>query len=199
MISMIAAVGQNREIGKGGDLVFHLKKDMRFFRETTTGHTVLMGRKTWESLPKKLPNRVNLVATKHPELVKGGTADPEAIDGANHGSKLTDSTPDGIVTDLSEFLEKPDEDVFVIGGEEVYRQMLPKAGVMYLTEIAKNAEGADRFFPDFAPEEWERVVLIKDEEGGTEFEIVKYTRKTMPDLALESKNLSKESVKGEES
>lgn len=177
MISMIAAVGQNREIGRGGDLVFHLKKDMAFFKQTTMGHTVLMGRKTWESLPKKLPNRVNLVATRRTD-VKGA---------------------DGVVTDLAEFQEKPGEEVFVIGGEEIYWQMLPRANALYLTEIQATAEGADRFFPEFAPEDWERTVLKQDEEDGVKFEIVRYARKTPPEVQEEvTLEVDGERKKGEE-
>ena len=64
MFSIIAAVGKNRELGKKGDLIFHIKEDMKFFKETTSGHTVVMGTKTWQSLPKKLPNRKNIVLTR---------------------------------------------------------------------------------------------------------------------------------------
>ena len=65
MISLIAAIGKNRELGKNGDLVFHIKEDMKYFKEMTMGHKVLMGRKTWESLPGKLPGRENIVVSRH--------------------------------------------------------------------------------------------------------------------------------------
>ncbi len=172
MISMIAAVGRNREIGRGGDLVFHFKKDMTFFRRTTEGHTVLMGRKTWESLPKKLPNRVNLVATRGE--VKGA---------------------DGIVSNLAEFQEELGEEVFVIGGEEIYRAMLPRAQVLYLTEIEAEAEGADRLFPEFDQMDGERTVLDEGEENGVKFKMVKYQRK--PASGAKKSSVS-ENTKGEE-
>ena len=96
MFSIIAAIGKNRELGKGGDLVFHIREDMKFFKSTTVGHTVVMGRRTWESLPKKLPGRKNVVVTR------------SEIDGA-----------DETVADLPKYIQEnknTEEEIFVIGG-----------------------------------------------------------------------------------
>ena len=96
MISIIAAIGKNRELGKDNQLIFHIKEDMKFFRETTTGHKILMGRKTWESLPHKLPNRENIVISRH------------EIPGAD----LSTSNIDDFIAKYQD----SEEEIFVIGG-----------------------------------------------------------------------------------
>ena len=115
MFSIIAAIGKNRELGHNGELVFHIKEDMKYFRNTTNGHKIVMGRKTWESLPGKLPNRENIVISRHP------------VDGA-----------DATITDLAEFIaqnEDTNEEIFVIGGGMVYTTFLDHAKNLYLTHF----------------------------------------------------------------
>ena len=117
MISIIAAIGKNNELGKDNQLIFHIKEDMKFFREKTNGHKIIMGHKTWDSLPGKLKNRENIVISRH---------DFEG--------------PDAIVHDINQFIDKykdSDEEVFVIGGGTVYHQFLPYAKTLYLTEVDK--------------------------------------------------------------
>lgn len=154
MFSIIAAVGKNNELGKKGDLIFHIKEDMQFFKETTTGHTVVMGFKTWESLPKKLPNRKNVVVSF------------EEIEG-----------PDECVTDLVQFIkdnENTDEEIFVIGGGSIYAQFIDHAKRIYLTEIDGEDSEADVFFPDFNKSKFKRTVLQKGNSGKLSYEMCRY-------------------------
>ncbi len=156
MLSIIAAIGKNRELGKGNDLVFHLKDDMKFFRETTSNHTVVMGRKTWDSLPGKLKNRTNVVISRH------------EIEGADES-----------ISNIEAFIatnKDTDEEVFVIGGASIYAAFLPYAKNLYLTEIESNAD-ADVFFPEFDKSLYEKEVLKKGTENDLDYSIVKYTKK----------------------
>ena len=154
MFSIIAAVGKNNELGKKGDLIFHIKEDMQFFKETTTGHTVVMGFKTWESLPKKLPNRKNIVVSF------------EEIEG-----------PDECVTDLVQFIkdnENTDEEIFVIGGGSIYAQFIDHTKRIYLTEIDGEDSEADVFFPTFDKSKYKRTVLQKGNSGKLSYEMCRY-------------------------
>lgn len=156
MFSIIACVGKNRELGKKGNLIFHIKDDMKFFRETTTGHKVVMGRKTWESLPFKLPNRVNIVVSS------------KDFEG-----------PDEIVYDISKFIERnkdSDEEIFVIGGGRIYTEFLPATKKIYLTEVEAEDLKADVFFPEFDKNKFEKQVIKKGKEDDLTFEISLYQR-----------------------
>lgn len=156
MFSIIAAIGKNRELGKGGDLVFHLKDDMKFFRETTTGHKIVMGRKTWESLPGKLKNRTNIVISSH-----------DITDADEHYSSIED---------FIKKYENTDEEIFIIGGSSIYNAFLPYAKNLYLTEIDFSAD-ADVFFPEFNKSNYSREVIKKGSEDELDYSIVKYTKK----------------------
>lgn len=128
-ISMIAAIGKNRELGKNNDLIWHFKEDMKFFRETTTGNTVVMGRKTFESLPHALPNRRNIVITTNKDYIAEGAE---------------------VVTSVEEALEITKSDnVFIIGGGRIYNEFLKYSDKLYLTEIDAECDDADTFFPEF--------------------------------------------------
>lgn len=154
MFSIIAAVGKNRELGKKGDLIFHIKEDMKFFKETTTGHTVVMGFKTWESLPKKLPNRKNIVVAF------------DEFEG-----------PDECVTNLEEYIkanEDTDEEIFIIGGGSIYAQFIDHAKRVYLTEIDGEDDEADVFFPEFDKSKYKRTVLQKGTSSDLSYEMCKY-------------------------
>lgn len=155
MFSLIAAIGKNRELGKNGQLIFHIKEDMQFFRNTTMGHTIIMGRKTWESLKKKLPGRKNIVISR------------SEVEGA-----------DEVIHDIATYIEKnkdTGEEIFVIGGATIYKEFLPAAKTLYLTEIAATAEDADAFFPFFNPDNYSREIIKKGSENDLAFSIVKYT------------------------
>lgn len=156
-ISLILSVGRNNEIGRGNDLIWHFHADMKFFRETTTGNTVIMGRKTFESLPKVLPNRKNIVISTDKDL---------KIDGAL------------VVHSVEEALEAAkDDNIFVIGGGKIYAEFLPLADKIYLTEINDQCTDADTFFPAFDKSLYTRTVLGENEEDGIKFSHVLYTKK----------------------
>ena len=157
MFSLIACIGKNRELGKNGQLIFHLKNDMKFFRETTTGHKILMGRRTWESLPGKLPNRKNFVLSPDPV--------PDADQSINNLSKF--------ITDNKD----TDEEIFIIGGGMVYSELIKHAKYLYLTEINAIDPTADTFFPDFDKSNYEQILITKGTENGLDYTISKYTLK----------------------
>ena len=126
MISIIAAIGKNHELGKNNGLIFHIKEDMQFFKSTTTGHPVIMGLKTYESIGRPLPNRDNFVAAFPDEPTPEGTKP---------------------IHDLIAFLKThqfDETEYFVIGGATIYRLALPYATNLYLTEINASAD-ADAF------------------------------------------------------
>lgn len=152
-ISMIAAVGRNLELGKANDLIWHFKEDMKFFKQTTIGNTVIMGRKTFESLPKPLADRQNIVITNN----KNYTAE-----GAD------------VVFSLDEALEKcKNENVFIIGGGKIYGEFLPRASKLYLTEINDTCADADTYFPAFDKALYNREIIASYEK----FNHVLYTKK----------------------
>ena len=140
IISLIAALASNRAIGRDNQLLWHLPEDMRHFRETTRGKPVIMGRKTWESLPeafRPLPGRHNIVVSRDPDYQAAG---------ATLAGSLADAL--GQAADV--------EEVFVIGGGELYSQALPLASRLYLTEIEQDFDG-DVFFPEVQPQDWEEI------------------------------------------
>ena len=140
MLSLIAAVARNRAIGKDNQLLWHLPEDMKHFRETTRGKPVVMGRKTWESLPEKfrpLPGRQNIVVSRDPAYKA-------------HGADLAGSLEGALA------LAGGAEEVFVIGGEQLYRAALPFADRLYLTEVELEP-AADAFFPELNPAVWQEV------------------------------------------
>lgn len=197
MFTLIANIGQNRELGRDGDLCFHLKEDMKFFKQTTSGHPVIMGRKTWDSLPKKLPNRQNIVVSRHPNQVtpKQHPASPNQII-PEHSTSLgqpaskhptrsdqiipkNSTSPDQIITDFPTFLKdhaSDPEEYFVIGGASIYAQALPYAKKLLLTEVAATSD-ADTFFPDVDLSTFTPKLLQKGTENGLAYTITSYIRK----------------------
>ena len=129
---------------------------MVFFKETTTGSTVLMGRKTFESLPKALPKRKNVVITRNPNYRAEGAT---------------------VCKSVEEALElcKDDEKVFVIGGGEIYKQLLPVATELYLTEVDDECSDADTFFPAFDKSKYKKEIIAENEENSIKFTHVKYS------------------------
>lgn len=136
---MIAAMGSNRVIGKDNDIPWHLPDDFRFFKETTKGHHVIMGRKNWESLPaafRPLPSRPNIVITRQSDYVAEGATVVASLEEAIQLSK-----------------EKGEAEAFIIGGGEIYRMGLAISQKIYLTEINGAFEGQVTF-PEFSSAEW---------------------------------------------
>lgn len=133
-LSIIVARARNGVIGKDNQLIWHLSDDLKRFKTLTMGHPIVMGRKTFESLPKVLPGRVHYVLTGNPDY----------------------QAPEGVLLfhDVKELLAAlPAGESFVLGGEHMYRELLPYADTMYITEIEEDFEG-DAYFPRFDPLEW---------------------------------------------
>ena len=151
-IAIIAAIGKNRVIGKDGKLPWHISDDLKRFKRLTTGHTVLMGRKTWESLGKPLSNRRNVVLTSNP------------IPGVE-----CYTTADAALKAL-----KDENYVFIIGGARVYAAFLEKADELLLTFVDWEAEG-DAYFPPFQ-ELLQRQFKVLRREQGEGYEFVDYVR-----------------------
>ncbi len=152
---IIAAVAENGVIGKDGELPWHIPEDMEHFRELTTGNPVLMGRKTFESLPdsvKPLSDRTNIVLTR-----SGVEADVYEAESIDEGYRIAEDHGDG--------------KVFIIGGAGVYEQTIEEADKMVLTEIKEDYDG-DTYFPDFEKEKW----LEERREDHEKFSFVTYTR-----------------------
>lgn len=149
-LNLIVAVGKNGEIGKDGDLIWHIREDLKRFKSLTMGHPVIMGRKTWESLPKRpLPGRRNLVLTRNSEFKEEGAVTVTSVEEALKST--TGSSP------------------FVIGGAEVYKQFLPYATKIYLTEVMESDPEADSFLNlDQQKSDWkkeEESEIFKSDNG----------------------------------
>lgn len=154
----IVAVSQSWGIGKGGDLLFRLPSDLRRFKAMTTGHTVIMGRKTLDSLPggKGLPHRRNLVLSRQSDFAPDRTE---------------------VIHSVEDILKTAEDDAFVIGGQQVYEQLLPYCARVYVTKVLADPE-ADAFFPDLDKlPEW-KVVSTGEmlTENGLSFQYVEYIR-----------------------
>lgn len=135
-LSVIVAADRAGAIGLRGDMLWHLRGDLRRFKAITTGKAVVMGRKTWESLPRRpLPGRLNVVVTRQPDY---------RAEGATVAGSLREAI--GVAAGVPE--------IFVIGGGEIYRQAMPLATRLYLTRILATAPQADTWFPDIDPREW---------------------------------------------
>lgn len=160
-LSIIAAIGKNNELGKNNDLIWKFPIDMKFFRETTNSHTIVMGRKTFESLPKMLPNR------KHVVLTRGENEFPNEVE-------VYKSVRDFLL----EYKDKPEE-IFDIGGASIYSELLEFADNLYLTEIEATCEDADVYFPSFDKNLYDRSVIATniDERTNIEYSHVLYKRK----------------------
>lgn len=155
-VSMIAAVGKNLELGKNNNLIWHFKEDMKFFKDTTIGHTVVMGRKTFESLPKALPGRKNIVISSNAEYQAQGAT---------------------VVTSVEEALQIADnEEVFILGGGKIYAEFLPYADKLYLTEIDAECEDADTYFPQFNKSDYIKEIINYYDIDGVKFYHVVYKK-----------------------
>ena len=137
MISAIVAVNNDWGIGYNGDLLEHIPEDLKYFKTITTNNTVMMGRKTWESLPKKpLPNRTNIVITSNPNMYN----DAEFMD--LFDAKLY-------------LIYNKNDDIFIIGGGQIYEELLPLCDRVYVTKIFKDHDQVDTYFPNLdESDEW---------------------------------------------
>jgi dihydrofolate reductase len=158
-ITLIAAVAENGAIGKNNQLLWHLPADLKFFKQTTLGKPVVMGRRTFESVGKPLPGRRNIVISTNP-------------DWKAEGVERVSSLPEAM-----EML-KDEELVFIVGGEQVYRTAMPLADELIITHVAAAPE-ADTFFPEISPENWRiarEMFVEKDEKNAFSMRFVWYLK-----------------------
>ena len=156
MISMISSVGRNGELGKKNGLIWRFKDDMKFFKETTMGHKVVMGYNTYKSLPGDLPGRHIIVVSL------------DEIPGVE--------TVNGIEPIIKKYKES-DEEIFICGGASIYRQFIDYADKLYLTEINATDDEADTFFPKFKKRDWKRTLIEKHIDKNIAFKMYLYERK----------------------
>lgn len=157
MISMIASVGKRGELGKNNELIWHIPEDMKFFKNTTMGHTVIMGKNTYLSLPGNLPGRQMIVL-----------------------SSSMDDKDVNVTSNIDEILDKyleVEEEIFIIGGAFVYKQFIDYADKIYLTEIDDECLSADTFFPSFDKNKWDREIINTGIHNNLSYEMCKYIRK----------------------
>ena len=168
-ISVIAAMSENRVIGRDGALPWHLPADLARFKSITTGHTVIMGRKTFESVGQPLPNRRTIVITRNNDYQCAGVFIANSLDEALDHSAHED-------------------EIFILGGEAVYRIALPRADRLYLTIVHATIQG-DTHFPPFDPDQWK---LVEDERHEADdrhayaFSFRRYERTSTPQARPES-------------
>ena len=161
MLSIIVAKAKNNIIGKNNKIIWHLPEDLKHFKKLTTGHTIVMGRKTFESLGKPLVNRKHIIFSQNPDF----KVDDEKV-------KVVHS-----LLEIQDLIEGKEE-VFVIGGAMIYNFLMPYVNKMYVTEIEKDFDG-DTFFPSINSEIWKetsRAKGIKDENNNLDYYFVTYER-----------------------
>lgn len=131
-ISAIAAISENRGLGKDNKLIWHISSDLKRFKQITQGHVVVMGRKTYESMGRALPNRINIIISRDTSFSVPGSIVVQTIDEA-----------------ISKAKELEKDEIFIIGGGQIYSQTLPMTDRLYLT-VVKGQADADVFFPDYS-------------------------------------------------
>lgn len=165
ILSIISAIGKNNEIGKSNTLLWNLPADMKHFKETTSGHSVIMGQKTFESIGRPLPNRRNIILTKD-KLFK------------TDGIEIVYSTEE--LLDLLEKTENKDSECFIIGGGQIYKLFIDIADRLYITHVDENFPEADTFFPEIDITKWEKISEEKypsDEKNKYNLSFVTYNKK----------------------
>ncbi|OIK15415.1 dihydrofolate reductase [Bacillus sp. MUM 116] len=161
MISFLVAMDGKRVIGKDNQLPWHLPEDLKYFKRVTMGHPIAMGRKTHESIGRVLPGRENIVITRQQNYQA-------------EGCKMFYS-----VEDFVDYCRKQDEEIFIIGGAEIFKETFKSADRLYITEIHAEFEG-DTYFPEFNTSEWNLISSekgIKDEKNPFDYEFKVYDRK----------------------
>lgn len=162
MIKILVACDENRVIGKDNQLIWHLPADLKRFKSLTTGHVILMGRKTYESIGKPLPNRTTIVITRQADFQAEGTITAHSVEEAILKAKS-----------LSR------EDIFIVGGAEIYTVSMALADQILLTQLHDIFEG-DAFFPEISPETWEIVDRergLTDEKNPFQYSFITYQKK----------------------
>jgi len=163
MVSMIAAIGINRELGQGNELIWKIPNDLKRFKELTEGHPIIMGRKTYESIGRVLPNRTNIIVSRDPEYkIEEGIV----VNSIEQGLDVAKNEPGS-------------EEVFIIGGAQVYSLGIKFADRLYLTKINAQAPKADAFFPDYSADFTKKTFSEKHNENGLEYEFVNLERNSL--------------------
>lgn len=157
-ITLIAAVGANNELGKNNNLIWHIPEDMKFFKENTVGKTLVMGMNTFKSLPNPLPNRKHIVLT-HQKV----ELDKEILIFHN-------------IEELLQYINSIKDEIMVIGGAQIYSQMIEYSDRMLLTRIEQNAD-ADTYFPNFNLNEWDEKLLSQNVYHGITYKRFIYTKR----------------------
>ena len=155
IINIIAAVGKNLELGKDNKLIWPIKEDLIYFKEKTLGKTVVMGKNTFYSIGKALPRRNNIVLTS-------GDIDIENIK---------------VLHDYKEVFSLDEDEIYIIGGESIYRLFLPYADNLYLTEIDKEEPLADSYFPSFDKEDYNKKIIKESSSDDLNYSFVRYRKK----------------------
>jgi len=143
IVALVVAKAENGAIGRGGVLPWHLRSDMRYFREITMGKPIVMGRRTFESLPRVLNGRLNIVLSRD-----RGLGAPDAV--------MAHSLKEGLDAARASAARTGASEIMIIGGEELFREVLPQADRIYLTEVHASPK-ADTWFPDLDPNEWREL------------------------------------------
>lgn len=157
MLSIIVAKAKNNVIGKNNQLIWHLPEDLNRFKKLTTGHTIIMGRKTFESLPKMLPNRHHIVISSSNNF-------PNEVEVFKDLKSLNEKYGDSL------------EELFVIGGGSIYKAFIDIADKLYLTEVEASDIDADTYFPKFDKSKYESTVLKENEDNEIKYRHVLYKR-----------------------
>ena len=156
MISIIAAIGKNNELGKDNDLIWHIKEDLANFKRVTMGKKIVMGANTYKSLPKKLEGREYIILSHSLKNIENGTVFSN-------------------FEDLLNYLQSLDEEVMIIGGASIYKMFLPYADKLYLTEIDATAP-ADAYFPKFNKNDYVIKSVIEKDNEDIKYKFVEYVR-----------------------
>ena len=174
-ISIIAAIGKNRELGKDNKLLWNIPEDFKRFKELTSGHIVIMGRKTYESLPEKfkpLPNRINIVVTRNNQF----TILARSYKDSNSQVLICNSLEAAIQKAKSYKLQVTSFEVFIIGGASIYEQGIKYADKLYLTLVDREFPDADAFFPEYG--EFRNLKLVGEGvEGNLRYKFVEILKK----------------------
>lgn len=160
MINIVVAKASNNVIGAKNDLIWHLPNDLKHFKNLTSGHPIIMGRKTYESLGKPLPNRTNIVITRDSNWTTDGIVKENSLE------KAIDSAL------------KIDEDIYIIGGGNIYKQAMEFTDILYITEVHHEFDG-DTYFPEIDTDDWEEIErenFKKDEKHPFAYSFVTYKK-----------------------
>ena len=172
---IIVAIADNNAIGKDNALLWHISEDLKFFRSTTVGCPVIMGRKTYESIGRPLPKRLNIIVSRKGYDAPEGVVVVDSLEEAFAAASATSTLP----SVLSSEVETSPQKCFVIGGGQIYAQAMQIADEMVITHVHTVIEDADTYFPVIDPSIWqvaERSELKTDPESGYTFEFVEYIR-----------------------